>query len=192
MESPENLDSSTAMSRRRLVRYTMDKMAVPVFVSAITASFVLYINNRVESRHDISISIVRSDSAAPPEPEILFPALFPEPTPTAIPEEDRVYTYTTLIRNSGDFSEQKVIISILFQSDTADDSPLAGPEIDTSSSLLSQTLTSTDLIDQAPGFALAVPRLDPGEWISLKTTWKQSKRVVANVRSSDVAESARI
>lgn len=173
MESPEKLDSSTAMSRRRLVRYTMDKMAVPVFVSAITASFVLYINNRVESRHDISISIVRSDSAAPPEPEILFPALFPEPTPTAIPEEDRVYTYTTLIRNSGDFSEQEVTISISFQSETADDSPLAGPEIDTSSSLLSQTITSTDLIiDQAPGFALAVPRLNPEEWISLKTTWK--------------------
>lgn len=170
MESPVKLDSSTAMSRRRLVQYTMDKIAVPVFVSAITASFVLYINNRVESRHDISISIVRSDSAAPLEPEILFPGLFPEPTPTAIPEEDRVYTYTTLIRNSGGFSEREVIISISFQSDTEDDSPLAGPEIDTSSSLLSGTITSTDLIDQVPRFSLAVPRLNPGEWVSLKTT----------------------
>lgn len=179
-------------SRRDFIRGGFEKIVAPVALTVMAGYFGAYFQRRSERRHQFSISVIRADSAAPQEAvsDLLLLGLATEPTPTPIPEEDRIYTYTALIRNSGDYPEEEVIIALAWQGDTPEEQPLSGPEVDTSSSLLAETIESSEPVDPPPSYALLLPRLNPDEWVSLKTSWKYSKRISVHVRSEEVTESA--
>jgi hypothetical protein len=165
-------------------------LAVAIVASIFTASITVYFTERYRTNHSVSVSIIRSDSAAPQEPPSLFEdnPLFPLPTPT--PDPEPIYTYTTLVRNNGDFPETSTTISISFRNGDQAATPIARPELDASSSLLSLTITPTDPVESLPSFAMTVDRIRPGEWISLTTSWRQPMRIQWEVRSADVAESS--
>ncbi len=171
--------------------YGVDKMVIPATVGSIAGFAAAYFSRRHESRHRVSISIIRSDNAAPRESsDDVFANIFAEPAPEPTPDPNPRYTYTALIRNNGDFTQEDVTIAITFQSDTQNAGAISAPEIDASSSLLAETIVPTDPVDPLPSYAMTVARLAPGEWISLQTSWFQSMRVTVHVRSDSSAESA--
>lgn len=185
-------DTPKSSSRRAFISAGLEKVVQPIAIALIAGYAGAYFAQRNEKRHLVSISVIRSDSAAPPKDvDPFLAALAPDPTPTPIPEEEPVYTYTALVRNNGDFPEDEVTISVSFQGDSQDVAPLTGPQIDASSSLLAKTITGADPLEPPPSYALAVPRLNPGEWVSLKTSWKLAMDAKVDVRSAQIAESSR-
>jgi hypothetical protein len=149
-----------------------------------------YFEQRNEDRHDISVSIIRDDSAVPIRTPSIFEdnPLFPLPSPT--PNPFPVYTYTALVRNNGDFSESNTTISIYFQEIAPDVRPIAGPQIDYSSSLLAQMIQFMNPVEPEPNYVMSIELLNPGEWVSLKTTWLQPVRVEWDIRSEELTASS--
>lgn len=190
MGSSHRDEQPSKISRRALIMYGLDKLVIPATVGSIAGFAAAFFSRRNEPRHRVSISIIRSDSAAPRESSgDPFVGLFEPPTPAPTPDLIPRYTYTTLIRNNGDFTEEQVTMAISFRTNVQNAAPISSPEIDASSSLLAETIVATDPVDPLPSYAMTVGRFTPGEWISLKTSWLQPMRVTVHVRSDSMAES---
>ena len=164
----------------------------PLLLIVITAQVTLELNQRAEERHALGISVVKSGSAIErePPPSDPFTEAFLAPDPTPTPDPNPRYGYTMIIRNDGDFPEEHVTISIGFHAEADFGTPLSGPDIDASSSLLARTITQAAPAEPVPGYGLSVARLYPDEWVSLHVTWADPTDVSVQARSDAVSASA--
>lgn len=186
--------AKATISRRSLINYVADKVAVPAVVALLVSGGTAVISRRFAMHHQISVAIIRSDSAAPVEQEVsdfdFFLGITPTPLPS--PGPNVLYTYTILTRNNGDFPEEDITTSMSFQTDSQKITLVSEPQVDASSNLVARTVARIDPVESAPGYSLAVPRLNPREWLSLKFTWRQRMDVKVDVRSNETTASSSI
>jgi len=169
--------------------FVLEKILLPLGLGLVGAYGALRLNQRYKEGRDVSISIIRSDSAVEPKAEspLFDPFAMSPPKPT--PDPNPRYTYTSLVRNNGDFPEEQVTIAIAYESEDDPASLLSGPELDASSSLLAQTIQPVEPIHSPPSYAMSLPRMNPGEWVSFKTSWTQKVRVNVEFRSDTTFDS---
>ena len=114
-------------------------VGVPVLVAVISTLLTNWITHSPSDRHQISVSIARSDNGTDDTYDPLLGGtnpFAPEVTP-GIPATE--FSYTALIRNDGDFSEENIVISIVFRGAPAGVAPLSVVGWDASSDLLRRT-----------------------------------------------------
>jgi hypothetical protein len=177
------------LTRRSVLLYVLEKVMIPAGVGLFGVWTGVKITRQYEDRHAVSISIIRSDSAAPPEQPAADPFdIFAAPVPTPTPDPNPQYTYTVPVRNNGDFPEENVVIAAAMKG-SSPPPQMTSLGFDASSTLLSQTLKVVEPTDPPPSIALNIQRLNPEEWVSIKTSWHQPVEVSVQVRSDHVAES---
>jgi hypothetical protein len=157
----------TMTSRRSLVREGLESIGVPLLVAVVGAYVTTRMTLSEQDRHDISVSISRSDNGT----EDTYPSPFeggdpfsPAATP-GIPASE--FSYTGLVRNNGDFSEEDVIVQFWFEIELGQTQAIAGVSFDASSTLLHQSILPSQSPQTQYHFQLRVPRMNPGEWISI-------------------------
>lgn len=191
MTTDDSVHTNEFISRRGFLSYTGKEIVVPAIVAGLVSGISILVSHQLERQHQLSVSVIRSDKAKPPEelpPEVeIFLGYTPTPVPP--PSPDDVYTYTIFIRNNGGFPESEVVISVTYISEVNEPLQAQDLEIDASSTLLSRTVAAIEPIELAPSYALTVPQMNPEEWISLKTSWRQEMRIGVEVRSDEIARS---
>ncbi len=183
-------DQTRNRTRRSILLFALEKAAIPAGIGLFGVWIGARVNERYEDRHAVSITIIRSDNATPREDIAEDPFdVFAPSVPTPTPDPDPQYTYTVLVRNNGDFPEENVVIAVAMKG--SDPPPqMLSLGFDASSSLVSQMIQAMPPIDPPPSFTMAIRRLNPEEWASLKTSWDQSMQVSVQARSDHVSESA--
>ncbi len=124
---------------------------------------------RDQMRHRVSISIVYADNGVVEEHEPLtvfdvFAGITPEAT-AEVPATE--FSYTSLLRNDGDFAGEELTAQILFHASPERLQPLRGPSLDASSGLLRETLIFEHRTERNWRFSMTIPRLTPEEWVSI-------------------------
>lgn len=183
----EETPSTAGSTRRAFVK----EIVIPIVLAAVSAQTTLWINQRAEQRHSLTISVLPSESATPQKNlDSVFTNPFVAPTPTPPPDPDPRYTYTVILRNDGDFPEENFVVLVGFREGKQTRDPLSGPSIGASSPLLNRTVNHTDPVQGGREYGLIVGRLNPNEWISLQATWVEPLKVSVEARSDTVSESA--
>lgn len=178
------------ITRRAFVVASAEKLVFPLAVGGFGAWIGVKLTQRYQERHGLSIAVIPSGRAAPPQTnDPLMDNLLLSEVSTPVPEPHPKFVYTVVVRNSGDYTEAEVNVEIAFQGDrTGPTAPLSA-ELITSSSLLKQTIRAISPIEAKPSFAFAIPRLNPSEWLSLRTVWAVAVDLDVQVRSTAVSRS---
>jgi hypothetical protein len=183
VESDDPIDIDHApFSRRAFLNDLLFPSIAGAVGGAISGSVALVLGKRLEQRHNLSISIIPSDDAVSP---LFNPFLDPVPPAMPVPGAPGRYTYATLFRNDGDFSEENVVIAVGFQGPPTPPDPLADPQVAFSTPLLSRAVQEPLTRQGLREYALGFSRLNPGEWVSLQVSWQQEMHIVARARSNN-------
>jgi hypothetical protein len=179
-------DTWTTRSRRA---FLTEQLLFPFIVSAVTGGLVQALAKQLEQRHRLSISILPLDDAEIKYEPVAFPPIVDEPVPTPVPGPNTRFSYVTIYRNDGDFSEANVAMALAFQGNSLPEWPLADPQVVFSTPLMreavAQPLTRTGEGD----YLLRLSRLNPGEAVSIQASWMEPMRVNAEVRSDTTTTS---
>jgi hypothetical protein len=158
----------------RVLRDLVKHPLFTILVAWLGAAAIAERTADLQPRHDLSIAIIRSDSAA-----------------TLSPESVGKYSYRVLIRNNGDFPETSVLIDVAVEPEDPGPLPATGWKWSASSSFVLDSLVIDSDSDSVEADApYRVPRLNPDEWVSFAATWPVEMELVVVVRTSEITEEA--
>jgi hypothetical protein len=161
-------------------------VGIPLAITAFGCYLTYRLSIRAQMRHDLSVSISRSDNGTEESEYVGFETVLLGPivTPGIPPTE---FYYTGLIRNDGDFPEEALATRIWFEVGEGSAPAGSGLSLDASSELLLQSAKLNALPEREWLFQLTVSRLNPREWLSLTSTWTAPVRVNIEARSKYVS-----
>jgi hypothetical protein len=190
VSAAEPRDNAAQSLAGRFGRHALDRVAVPVLIAVVAGYAGARVNERLDARHALDISVIRADQAASQQTAPFFLDPFAQVQPTPTPDPDPTYTYTAIVRNTGDYAERHVTILVTLDLAVQGAAPRSAPEVEASSPLLAAAITPEAGLADRSTFGLSTEIMAPGEWISLKTSWGQTATVHVDVRSDDVADSS--